>query len=60
MRGQAILTLRGLPRQEHRMATLSVGLQLRVRVLVVAGYTVSIALLWFVRPQSCSSYVFTW
>ena len=42
------------------MANLLVGLQLRVRCLVVAGYTVSIALLWFVRPQSCRSYVFTW
>lgn len=57
---QALRTLRGLPRQDHRMSALSVGLQLRVRCLVVAFYMLSIALLWFVRPNSCRSYFFTW
>ena len=42
------------------MSALSVGLQLRVRCLVVAFYTLSIALHWFVKPNSCRSYAFTW
>ena len=42
------------------MSALSVGLQLRVRCLVVAFYTLSIALLWYVKPHSCRSCVFTW
>lgn len=58
--GQAIMKLRTLPRQENKMANLSVGLQLRVRVLVVVFYTLSIALLWFVKEQTCRSYMFTW
>jgi hypothetical protein len=39
---------------------LLVGLQLRLRVVVVAFYTLSIALLWFVKVRSCRSYVFSW
>lgn len=39
---------------------MQVGLQLRVRILVVTFYSLSIALLWFVKHQSCRSYVFTW
>ena len=34
--------------------------QLKIRTLVVTFYTMSIALLWFVKMQSCMSYVFTW
>ena len=35
-------------------------MQLKIRALVVTFYTMSIALLWFVKMQSCMSYVFTW
>ncbi|BDA51092.1 probable phospholipase A1-Igamma1, chloroplastic at C-terminar half [Coccomyxa sp. Obi] len=53
---QSIYTLRKLPRQEHKMS----HLQLRVRMLVVAFYTLAIALLWFVRIHTCRSYMYTW
>ncbi|CAL8466201.1 g5737 [Coccomyxa elongata] len=34
--------------------------QLRVRLLVVAFYTLAIPLLWYVRINSCRSYMYTW
>ncbi len=34
--------------------------QLRVRLLVVAFYTLGIALLWYVKIHSCRSYMYTW
>ena len=43
-----------------RMGNLIVRLHLRLRCIVVAFFMVSIALLWFVRMQSCRSYIETW
>lgn len=34
--------------------------QLKIRILVIAFYTLSIALLWFVKLQACRSYCYTW
>lgn len=34
--------------------------QLKVRTLVIMFYTLSIALLWYVRPRCCRSYIYTW
>lgn len=42
------------------MGNLIVRLHLRLRCIVVAFFMVSIALLWFVRMQSCRSYLETW
>ena len=48
-RQNASISLKGAPH-----------VQLKIRTLVVSFYTMSIALLWFVKMQSCMSYVFTW
>ncbi|CAL8466200.1 g5736 [Coccomyxa elongata] len=53
---QSIYTLRKLPRQDHKMS----HLMLRIRLLVVAFYTLAIALLWFVRIETCRAYMDTW
>ncbi len=34
--------------------------QLRVRLLVVAHYTLGMGMLWYVRVHSCRSYLYTW
>ncbi|BDA51093.1 hypothetical protein COCOBI_17-3130 [Coccomyxa sp. Obi] len=52
----AVSKLKTLPRQDHKMVNLS----LRVRLLVVAFYTLVIPLLWYVRINSCRSYMYTW
>ena len=41
--------------QSARMHT-----QFKIRILVIAFYTLSIALLWFVKIQACRSYCYTW
>ncbi|CAL5228579.1 g11737 [Coccomyxa viridis] len=56
----ALLELRTLPHQDHQITSLQVRLQLKVRTLVVIFYTLSIALLWFVKPRGCRSFVYTW
>ncbi|EIE21255.1 alpha/beta-hydrolase [Coccomyxa subellipsoidea C-169] len=53
---QSVYKLRTLPRQDHKMS----NLMLRVRLLVVAFYTLGIALLWYVKIHSCRSYMYTW
>ena len=35
-------------------------MQCKIRILVIAFYTLSIALLWFVKLQACRSYCYTW
>ena len=35
-------------------------MQFKIRLLVIAFYTLSIALLWFVKLQDCRSYCYTW
>jgi len=35
-------------------------MQFKIRLLVIAFYTLSIALLWFVKLQACRSYCYTW
>ena len=97
---QALLKLKDLPRQDNKMASLQIRLQvclaedvcptkpgktlcqirkhagcvhppwsnhaccmrmqLKIRILVVAFYTLSIALLWFVKLDACRSYCYTW
>lgn len=34
--------------------------QLKIRTLVISFYTLSIALLWFVKMNACRSYCYTW
>ena len=35
-------------------------MQLKIRTLVISFYTLSIALLWFVKMNACRSYCYTW
>ena len=35
-------------------------MQLKIRTLVISFYTLSIALLWFVKMSACRSYCHTW
>jgi hypothetical protein len=44
----------------RRMGNLIVRLHFRLRVSVVVYFALSITLLWFVRYQSCRSYIQTW
>ena len=37
-----------------------VHVQFKIRILVIAFYTLSIALLWFVKLHACRSYCYTW
>jgi hypothetical protein len=34
--------------------------QFKIRTLVISFYTLSIALLWFVKMNACRSYCYTW
>ena len=44
----------------RRMGNLIVRLHLRLRILVVVFFMLSIVLLWFVRINTCRSYIETW
>ncbi|CAL5228580.1 g11739 [Coccomyxa viridis] len=57
---QAMIKLKDLPRQDNKMASLQIRLQFKIRILVIAFYTLSIALLWFVKLHACRSYCYTW
>jgi hypothetical protein len=42
------------------MGNLIVRLHLRLRIIVVIFFGLCLALLWFVRVNSCRSYIETW
>lgn len=44
----------------RRMGNLMVRLHIRLRLMVVLFFALSFVLLWFVRSNSCRSYITTW
>ncbi|KAK9902044.1 hypothetical protein WJX75_002353 [Coccomyxa subellipsoidea] len=58
--GKAYLILRGLPYTQYKMGNLMVRLHLRLRLTIILFFAFSFALLWFVRSNTCSSYLTTW
>ncbi|KAK9867024.1 hypothetical protein WJX84_001923 [Apatococcus fuscideae] len=52
--------LYGLPYADHKVANLFLRLQERSRWIFIVFFSLSLALLWYVRSDACASSIFSW
>eukprot|EP00884_Botryococcus_braunii_P001515 jgi/Botrbrau1/11364/Bobra.0038s0112.1 len=57
---RAVLSLRRKPYHEHKMGNLIVRMQMRMRSATMVMFVLTVTLLWYLKPDSCRSYVYIW